>query len=67
MSGFVDLQVNGYGGVDFNGDALSDQDAATITGKLQSDGVGSALATIITAPLEAPAWLPATATHRLIS
>ncbi len=52
MTGFVDLQVNGYGGVDFNGDTLSDQDFALICQKLKADGVQAALATIITAPLE---------------
>ena len=52
MTGFVDLQVNGYAGVDFNGDSCADQDAAVVCQKLKSDGVKTALATIITAPLD---------------
>jgi N-acetylglucosamine-6-phosphate deacetylase len=55
MSGFVDLQVNGYGGVDFNADHLSDEDANCVTERLAADGVSSALATIITAPIDAMA------------
>lgn len=52
MSGFVDLQVNGYVGVDFNGETLSEDDANIVSEKLIADGVSSALVTIITAPLE---------------
>lgn len=53
MVGFVDLQVNGYAGVDFNGDNVTDHDAATVGARMKSDGVDSALATIITAPIDA--------------
>lgn len=49
MTGFVDLQVNGYGGVDFNSDVLTDEQADAVCEKLSSDGVGSCLATVITA------------------
>ncbi len=52
MSGFVDLQVNGYVGVDFNGETLTEDDAIVVSEKLIADGVSSALVTIITAPLE---------------
>jgi N-acetylglucosamine-6-phosphate deacetylase len=53
ISRFVDLQVNGYGGVDFNTDALTDENAAAVCERLAADGVKTALATIITAPLDA--------------
>ena len=49
MSEFVDLQVNGFGGVDFNTDSLTDEDASLVCRKLATDGVITALATIITA------------------
>ncbi len=51
--GFVDLQVNGYAGVDFNGDALSIEQIDSVCETLASDGVSRILATIITAPLVA--------------
>ena len=53
MAGFVDLQVNGYAGVDFNSDRLSDEQAVAVCSRLRDDGTGSILATIITAPIEA--------------
>jgi len=52
MSGFVDLQVNGYGGVDFNSNALSEQAMVDVCQRLREDGTARILATIITAPLE---------------
>ncbi len=47
MSGFFDLQVNGYGGVDFNRDALNAQELHRACERLQNDGVSGILATII--------------------
>lgn len=47
-----DLQVNGYAGVDFNGDLLSGEDLAKVCEALKKDGVGGILATFITDDLE---------------
>lgn len=52
MTGWIDLQVNGYGGVDFNADEISDDALLEVAGKLKSDGVDKILVTIITAPLQ---------------
>lgn len=52
MAGYVDLQVNGYAGVDFNGAPLSDEQAVSVCQRLVADGVERILATIITAPME---------------
>lgn len=49
--GFVDLQVNGYAGVDFNQDDLSSEQLHFACEKLREDGVAGILATIITADL----------------
>lgn len=51
--GYFDLQVNGYGGVDFNGDDLSADDLHRACAKLVDDGVSGILATIITDRLDA--------------
>ncbi len=47
-SGFIDLQVNGYMGVDFNADDLSAAGLNKACAALRDDGVGGILATIIT-------------------
>ncbi len=53
MSGFIDLQVNGYAGIDFNSAAtLTDEQAVGVCRRLESDGVDRILATIITAPID---------------
>lgn len=52
-SGWIDLQVNGYYGVDFNSDDLTDQALIDVCRRLGDDGVASILATVITAPLDA--------------
>ncbi len=52
FAGAFDLQVNGYAGVDFNSDALSDEDLNRACRALQRDGVGGVLATVITAAPE---------------
>ncbi|TWU57808.1 N-acetylglucosamine-6-phosphate deacetylase [Rubripirellula reticaptiva] len=53
MTGFVDLQVNGYAGVDLNADEISDEAIVDVCVRLKADGVDKILATIITAPIEA--------------
>ena len=47
-SGYFDLQVNGYAGVDFNGEGLTVPDAVRACSQLREDGVASILATVIT-------------------
>jgi N-acetylglucosamine-6-phosphate deacetylase len=51
-SGYVDLQVNGYADVDFNGDQLSVERVAAVCERLKSEGVAGVLATVITADLD---------------
>src|SRR4051794_305349 len=51
-SHYFDLQVNGYGGVDFNQDDLSAESLHTACEKISADGVAGFLATIITEKLE---------------
>ena len=50
--GYVDLQVNGYAGVDFNQDQLTAEALHSACQRLQADGVAGILATIITDRLE---------------
>ena len=45
---YFDLQVNGYGGFDFNQDDLSAEDLNSACRKIDADGVDGVLATIIT-------------------
>ncbi len=49
--GFFDLQVNGYGGVDFNHDGLTPESLHTACVRLAADGVDGILATIISEDL----------------
>src|SRR5688500_8213196 len=49
---FFDLQVNGYAGVDFNQDGLTDAQLVTACERLSADGVVGFLATIITDALD---------------
>jgi N-acetylglucosamine-6-phosphate deacetylase len=49
---YFDLQVNGYGGVDFNTDGLTAEDLHRACAKLESDGVAGILATCITEKLD---------------
>jgi N-acetylglucosamine-6-phosphate deacetylase len=51
-SGILDLQVNGYGGVDFNSDSLTNDQMQLACDRLVSDGVAGILATIITDDLD---------------
>jgi len=53
MSGYFDLQVNGYGGVDFNSDDLTAEDFERALSALRRDGVELFLPTIITDTIEA--------------
>ncbi len=53
MSGDIDLQVNGYAGVDFNADSLDTQAVTDACRRMADDSIARALATIITAPLDA--------------
>ncbi|QEG43380.1 N-acetylglucosamine-6-phosphate deacetylase [Roseimaritima ulvae] len=53
MSDFVDIQVNGYAGVDFNDDALSADDLHRACQAMRSDGVTAFLPTVITDTLDA--------------
>jgi N-acetylglucosamine-6-phosphate deacetylase len=47
-AGSFDLQVNGYGGVDFNKDDLTAEELHLACERLRADGVAGILATIIT-------------------
>ncbi len=49
---FFDLQVNGYGGVDFNQDDLTADGLHRACERLEADGVAGILATIITDELQ---------------
>jgi N-acetylglucosamine-6-phosphate deacetylase len=49
---YFDLQVNGYGGVDFNQDDLRAEDLHRAVERLAADGVEGILATIITESLD---------------
>ncbi|MEX0741354.1 MAG: hypothetical protein WD079_01060, partial [Phycisphaeraceae bacterium] len=48
QSRFFDLQVNGYAGVDFNSETLDAGSMHRACSAMQRDGVGGALATVIT-------------------
>jgi len=49
---FVDVQVNGYGGHDFNDASLSAEDWRAACEKIRADGMAGVLATIITDSVE---------------
>jgi N-acetylglucosamine-6-phosphate deacetylase len=48
LGGFLDLQVNGYAGVDFHSDELTVQELHQVCGAMAGDGVNAFLATITT-------------------
>ena len=52
-NGFLDLQVNGYVGVDFNGDSLALDRLREACRRLQEEGVDGILATVITDRVDA--------------
>jgi len=49
---FVDLQANGYAGLDFNADDVTLDEVLRVGKRLADDGVEKVLVTLITAPLE---------------
>jgi N-acetylglucosamine-6-phosphate deacetylase len=51
-SRYFDLQVNGYAGVDFNQDGMTAEDLHRACARLEADGVGGFLATIISERLD---------------
>jgi N-acetylglucosamine-6-phosphate deacetylase len=51
-TGFFDIQVNGYAGIDFNQNDLSSKDFHHACEKLKTHGVSGILATVITAGFE---------------
>lgn len=51
-AGYLDIQINGYAGVDFNADQLGTDDMARACQRLRNDGVDGILATVITADIE---------------
>jgi len=52
LSGFFDIQVNGYAGIDFNQNNLSAEDFHHACAQLKEDGVEGILATVITSDFE---------------
>ncbi len=50
--GYFDLQVNGYGGVDFNQDGLPAEDLHGACARLRADGVDGILVTIISEQMD---------------
>jgi len=50
--GLVDLQVNGFAGVDFNDPATTADQVSAATAAMRATGVTSFLATVISAPLD---------------
>ncbi len=52
MSGFYDIQVNGYAGIDFNQNDLQREALHHACQKLKTDGTAGILATIVTAGFE---------------
>ncbi len=53
VSGYVDLQVNGYADIDFNADELEAERVVAVCRRLRDDGVAGILATVITADIDA--------------
>jgi N-acetylglucosamine-6-phosphate deacetylase len=51
-SGYFDLQVNGYAGVDFNSDGVTADQLHHVCEKLEADGIAAILATVITADVD---------------
>ena len=48
MANYFDLQVNGYAGIDFNSEGLSDGELSHAFASMAADGVTAVLPTIIT-------------------
>ena len=49
---FFDLQVNGFGGVDFNAPALTAEDVSEALARMRATGVTRCLPTLITSSFE---------------
>ena len=49
---YIDLQVNGYAGIDFNSTSLTEEQLLLACKKLEEDNVEAILATIITDDFE---------------
>ena len=47
-TGWIDLQVNGYGGVDFNAPGLTVEKVRAVTEKLEEDGTVGYMPTLVT-------------------
>lgn len=52
LPGLFDLQVNGFGGVDFNGPSLSAERCAEALERMRATGVTRCLPTLITSPFD---------------
>ena len=52
IPGFVDLQVNGFKGVDFSSPELTADDCAMVSDELQACGTAALLPTIMTAEMD---------------
>ena len=52
LPGFFDLQVNGFGGVDFNAANLTVDAVAAALERMRATGVTRCLPTLITAPMD---------------
>lgn len=52
LPGLFDLQVNGFGGIDFNGASLSADRCAEALERMRATGVTRCLPTLITSPLD---------------
>lgn len=48
MNGWIDLQINGYAGIDFNAPGLDVDKVKAVTGKLEADGTAGYLPTLVT-------------------
>ena len=48
VQGWVDLQINGYAGVDFNASGLTVEAVKTVTDRLAADGTAAFLPTLVT-------------------
>ena len=48
MDGWIDLQVNGYAGVDFNAPGLTVEKVLAVTERLEKDGTVGYLPTLVT-------------------
>ncbi|MEM7698665.1 MAG: N-acetylglucosamine-6-phosphate deacetylase [Verrucomicrobiota bacterium] len=50
--GYFDLQINGYAGVDFNADLVTDEEISQVCEALRNDGIDRFLITLITDSIE---------------